>query len=131
MSTRPRIPPMQVITDGDMSAVSLTSEVTLLPSLSLGTYSFSWSGSTPVGTIALQISDDYSVDTQGNVKNAGTWNTVYVVLNGSTVVNSIPVSGNTGNGIVEWSTGAYAIRAIYTKGSGTGTLQSFVTAKVA
>lgn len=131
MSTRPRIPPMQVITDGDMSAVSITSEVTLLPSLSLGTYSYSWAGTAPVGNIAIQISDDYSVDAQGNVKNAGTWNTVYVTLNGSTVVNAIPVSGATGNGIVEWSTGAYAIRTVYTKTSGTGALQSFVTAKVA
>ena len=131
MASRPRIPPEQVITSGDMSAASITSSVTLLPSLSLGTYSYSWAGTSPVGNIAIQISDDYSVFPNGAVNNAGTWNTAYVVLNGSSTVNAIPVSGNTGNGIVEWSTGAYAIRTVYTKTSGTGTLQSFITAKVA
>jgi hypothetical protein len=131
MSNRPRLPPEQIITNGDMSAASITSLVTLLPSLSLGTYSYSWSGTSPVGNIAIQISDDYSIYPNGTVNNPGTWNTVYVTLNGSLIVNAIPVSGNTGNGIVEWSTGAYAIRTVYTKTSGTGTLQAFVTAKVA
>lgn len=131
MSLRPRIPPEQVITNGDMSTASITSAVTIIQSITLGTYSYSWSGTSPLGNLAIQISDDYSVYPNGAVNNAGTWNTVYVTLNGSSVVNAIPVSGNTGNGIVEWSSGAYAIRTVYTKTSGTGTLQAFFAGKVA
>lgn len=131
MSQRPRIPPESVITNGDMSQATITSAVTLLPSLTLGTYAYSWAGTAPVGNLAIQISNDYSLYPNGTVNNAGTWNTVYVTLNGSSVVNAIPVSGATGNGIVEWSTGAYAIRTVYTKTSGSGTLQAVFAAKVA
>lgn len=131
MSQRPRIPPETVIEDGDMSQASLTSSVTVLQSLTLGTYAYSWTGSSPVGTLAIQISNDYELYPNGQVKSAGTWNTVYVTLNGSTVTDSIPVSGSSGNGIVEWSTGAYAIRTVYTRVSGSGTLQCVFAAKVA
>jgi hypothetical protein len=131
VSTRSNIRPQSVILNGDMSLASLTSAVTILQSLTLGSYTYSWSGATPVGTISVEVSNDYSVDATGAVKNAGTWTAVYFTLNGATVVNSAPVSGNTGNGIIEWSTGAYAIRTKYTKGSGTGTLQAVVNGKVA
>lgn len=129
MSQRPRITPEPVIVNGNMSG-NITSLPTIVQSITLGTYSYSWSGSSPSGSIAIQISDDYALNPNGTVQNAGTWNTVYVTLNGSTVTNSIPVSGNTGNGIVEWSTGAYAIRTVYTAVSGTGTLQATFVGKV-
>ena len=131
MSTRSNIRPYSVITNGDMSTASITSAVTILQSITLGSYTYSWSGTSPVGTIAVQVSNDYSVNADGTVKNAGTWVALYVTLNGSSQVNSIPVTGNTGQGIVEWSTGAYAIRTVYTKTSGTGTLQSVINGKVA
>lgn len=138
MSQRPRIPPQVVIgpgspgnVSGDMSQASITSAVTILGSNTLGSYAYSWTGTTPVGTLAIQISDDYALAADGQtVVNAGTWNTVYFTLNGSTVVNSAPVSGNTGNGMIEFSTGAWAIRTVYTKTSGTGTLVATIAAKV-
>ncbi len=130
MSSRSNLRPQSVITNGSMSAASVTSAVTVLQSLTVGTYSYSWAGTAPIGNIAVQISNDYSILANGVVNNAGTWTTVYVTLNGSTVVNAIPVSGNTGNGVVEWSTGAYAIRTVYTKTSGTGTLQAVINGKV-
>jgi hypothetical protein len=129
MSQRPRIPPEPVIVNGDMSG-TITSAVTIVPSLTLGSYAYSWAGTSPVGTLAIQISNDYALYPTGAVQNAGTWVSVYVTLNGSTVTNSIPVSGNTGKGIVEWSTGAYAIRTVYTAGSGSGTLQATFVGKV-
>lgn len=131
MSTRSNLKPHQVITDGNMASASITSQVTVLQTLTIGSYSYSWSGSTPVGTIAIQASNDYKLDAAGNVLNAGTWTTLYFTLDGSSVVNSAPVSGNTGTGLIEFSTGAYAIRTVYTKGSGTGTLQAFIAGKVA
>lgn len=137
MSTRSNIRPQAVIgtgsnpaVSGDMSA-SITSNPTILQSLTLGSYSYSWSGTTPVGAISVEISNDYALNPDGTVKNAGTWTAVYVVLNGATTVNSIPLTGNTGEGMVEWSTGAYAIRSKYTRTSGIGTLQVIVNGKVA
>lgn len=131
MSSRPFLKRYGVILNGDMSAASLTSTVTILQLLTIGTYSYSWAGTSPVGAVSVEISNDYSLDPSGAVLNAGTWTAIYVTLNGSTVVNSIPVSGNSGSGVVEWSTGAYAIRTKYTKTSGTGTLQAVINCKVA
>lgn len=130
MSTRSNLRPQAVITNGDMSQASTTSSVTILQSLTVGSYTYSWAGTTPIGTLSVQISNDYSVNPDGTVKNAGTWNTIFFTLDGATVVNSAPVTGNSGNGVIEWSTGAYAIRTIYTKTSGTGTLQAVVNGKV-
>ena len=93
-------------------------------------YTFTWSGTSPVGTISVQASNDYSVDATGNVLNAGTWNVLPLNLNGS-VVTTVPISGNSGNGAVDIdSNGLYAIQAIYTAGSGSGTLNATVVAKV-
>jgi hypothetical protein len=64
------------------------------------------------------------------VANPGTWNTLPLDLNGVSVT-SIPISGNTGQGMVDISDlGAYAIRLVYTKTSGTGTISAIVNGKV-
>lgn len=129
MSSRPLVKPHAVITDGDMSTASITSDVTIIQMLSSISYGYSWTGSTPVGTLKIQVSNDYSVDAGGTVLNAGTWSTLDLVY-GGTIVSSIPVTGNTGNGLIDIETGAYAIRTVYTKSSGTGTLQCKITCKV-
>lgn len=130
MSTRSSLRPQPVVTNGDMALSSLTSDVTILQSLTVGTYSYSWAGSSPVGAIALQISNDYKLSADGRtVENAGTWTSVTLDLNG-TLVDAIPITGNSGNGIIEWTTGAYAIRTVYTKTSGTGTLNVIFNGKV-
>ena len=132
MADRPYNAPHQVITNGDMSQASITSQVTILQQKTLISYSYSWSGTSPVGTVAVQVSNDYVLSPDGKtVLNAGTWNALYLNYQGSGVL-SIPVTGNTGNGFIDVdATAAYAIRTVYTKTSGTGTLQSFITAKVA
>lgn len=131
MASRPIIKQYHSITDGDMSG-SITSDVTVLPLITVGSYTYSWSGTTPVGDISVEVSNDYSQGgIDGTPANAGTWTAIYFTLNGSSVVNAAPVSGNTGTGIIEWSTGAYAIRTKYTRASGTGTLQAILNGKVA
>lgn len=115
---------------GDMSATSITSKVTILQMITVGTYSYIWSGTSPIGNLAVQVSNDYKISESGEVLNSGTWTTIYVTLNGSTVVNAVPLSGNSGSGVIEWTTGAYAIRTVYTKVSGTGTLQCVINGKV-
>ena len=111
--------PQQVIIDGDMSG-SMTSLVTIKDQLVMLSYSITWSGSSPVGAISVQTSDDYSQNVDGSVKTAGTWNTL--PLSAPTLV-----SGNTGNGFIDIVGHAgYALRLVYTATSGTGTMQAFV-----
>lgn len=123
MSTRPQIKPHQVITNGDMSG-SITSQVTVLSNVSIVNYAYIWSGASPSGTITVQVSNDVALDSQGNVQNAGTWNTL-------PLSNTPTISGNTGNGAIDIDLiGSYAIRTVYNFISGTGTLQAYVVGKV-
>lgn len=130
MSSRPNSPKYPVIVNGNMSG-NITSAVTILQLLTVGTYSYSWSGTAPVGNISVEVSNDYAIDAGGNVINPGTWTAIYFTLNGSSTVNAAPVSGNTGTGIIEFTTGVYAIRTKYAFTSGTGTLQAIINCKVA
>ena len=93
-------------------------------------YSYSWSGTSPVGAISVQVSNDYSIDAQGRVSNSGTWNTVFFMDTNGNIVTSFSVTGNTGSGLLDIETSAYAIRTLYTRTSGTGTLQATVNGKV-
>jgi hypothetical protein len=107
--------------------IGLPSIILRLPMIS---YAFSWAGTSPVGTVSVQVSNDYSENAVGGVQNAGTWNTIPLVYSGSSVT-AIPLSGNTGNGFVDIdSLAGYAIRPIYTFTSGTGSLQAILEAKV-
>ena len=130
MSTREKLSPFKVITDGSMSG-NLTSAVTIISGISMLSYGFSWVGTSPVGTVSVQVSNDYALDVTGAVANAGTWNTLTLNV-GGTPATTVAVSGNTGNGGVDiFQTGFYAIRCIYTRASGTGTLQATIAGKVA
>ncbi len=116
---------------GALLITSITSAATILQMLSLVSYSFSWAGSSPVGIINVQVSNDFSLDAGGGIKNAGTWNTVTVEINGTTL-SDIPVTGSTGTGFIDiTATAAYAMRVVYTRTSGSGTLQAILAAKVA
>lgn len=130
MSSRPFVKQYPVIEDGDMSA-DITSEVTVMQMMAVAAYTYSWSGTSPVGVLRVEVSNDYKpgvMDT--NPVNSGTWVPIYFTLNGSTTVNEAPLTGNTGVGIIEFSTGAYAVRTVFDRTSGTGTLQSVLNAKV-
>jgi hypothetical protein len=129
MSSRPMLRPYSVITDGNMASASITSSVTIIQQLSSINYAFSWSGTTPIGTIKVQASNDYSIDASGTVLNSGNWITLDLSYGGATV-SSVPVTGNTGAGMVDVVSGAYALRVVYTKTSGVGTIQCKINAKV-
>lgn len=137
MSTRTSLRPAQVIpspqgspANGNSMAANITSAPTVLQSISQVCYSLSWTGTSPVGTVSVQASNDYSLDPNGQVNNAGTWNTMTLQYNGS-AVTTIPVSGNSGNGLIDITdTAAYAVRLVYTASSGTGSLIAIVSGKV-
>lgn len=118
-----------VISNGNLAA-SITSAITLIPKLSMITYAYSWSGSSPSGTVIVQVSNDYTVDSQGVVSNAGTWNTLPFTDSAGDTVTSFALSGSSGVGFLEVVTGAYAIKTVYTRVSGTGTLQVTLNSKV-
>lgn len=124
MSSRTQLNPYSVITNGSMAG-NITSSVTITQKLSLVSYAVSWTGTAPVGAMSVQVSNDYSLYPNGLVNNAGTWNTL--PLSASTAV-----SGGTGNGFIDIDANAgYALRLVYTRTSGTGTMNATVTGKVA
>lgn len=88
-------------------------------------YDISWAGTAPIGVMSVQVSNSYSKNADGSVKNAGNWTTL--VLSAAT-----PVSGNTGTGFIDIDQLAgYAIRLVYTRTSGIGTMNAIVNCKVA
>lgn len=123
MASRPLLKPFQVITNGDMSA-DIVSEISIIDNITGVSYAVTWSGSSPVGTCSVEISDDYTENADGSERNPGTWNTM--------PLSPAPtVSGNTGNGYIDiLGTVGYAIRLRYTSTSGTGSMQAIVTGKV-
>lgn len=138
MGTRTNLRPQRVIPSpegdpidsGDMGD-DITSAPILMQSLTGMGFSFSWLGTSPVGTLAVEISNDFSLDAKGEVLNEGTWTTLTLNLNGAPV-QSIPVTGNSGNAFIDIEkTSAYAIRAVYTATSGDGELIAYANGKVA
>lgn len=129
MSTRPQIRPQIVIpspqgspANGNSMATNITSAPTVIDNLTAASYAYSWTGTSPVGTISVQCSNDYALNPDSSVKNAGTWTTLTLNYQGS-AVQSIPLTGNSGNGFIDLSPlGGYAIRTVYTATSGTGSL---------
>lgn len=132
MSSRPQLKPQPVLnsTTGQSMAGNLTSLVTVISNITRVSYGVSWSGTSPVGTLSVQGSNDYQQNADGSVENAGTWTTLTLESNGSSTT-TIPVSGNTGAGMIDvQNTAIYALRLIYTSASGTGTLSATICGKV-
>jgi hypothetical protein len=114
--------PQPVIVNGDMSG-DLISEVTIIDQLRMASYSIVWIGASPVGNVSVQVSDDYSLYTDGGVRNPGTWNTL--PLSAPT-----PVSGNFDHGFIDIDCNAgYALRLLYSATSGTGTMNVVLMGK--
>lgn len=123
MSSRRPITPHKVITNGDMSG-DITSSVSIIQSTSMISYDVSWTGTAPVGVMAVQVSNSYSQNADGTVKDPGNWTDL--------VLSATPtVSGSPGNGFIDIDEcAAYAMRIQYRRTSGTGTMQVVVSGKV-
>lgn len=130
MSTRTVLRPNTLPTI-DMSQSATASSPTILQGLSMVSYAVSWTGTTPTGTLALEISNDYSLEPNGTVNNSGTWNIAPINVGGA-FSTSAAISGNTGNGFIDvQAIGAYACRLLYTRSGGSGTMTITVAGKVA
>ena len=107
-----------------MSQASVITEPTIISNVSMVSYDISWSGSSPVGVITIQVSNSYSENADGSVRDAGNWTTL-------TLSAPTNVSGNTGNGFIDIdATAGYAVRLVYTKVSGSGNLNVIICGKV-
>ncbi len=130
MSTRTHLAPFRVITAGDMSD-DITSLPTILQTLTKVSYEVSWSGTTPIGTIAVEVSNSYKLNPGSGVQDAGNWTVIPLQDDTGAVVLSLPITGNTGSAFIDVETGANAIRLVYTSTSGIGTMTAIVSGKVA
>jgi len=126
--------PYKILTDGDMSTASLTSSVTEIKYLDDIGIQLDWTGS-PVGSFAIQISADhkeYPVASPAKTTTTGNWTPLTLTYwNGSSFVTDTSVPTSLGSPIfldLALLSAPY-IRVVYTKGSGSGTLQITITAK--
>lgn len=127
-----------IISAGDMSSASLTSQVTSIQYLDNIGIQFTWTGS-PVGTFQVQVSADYIRDDStpgssgyGQVSNTGNWIPLTLSYwNGVALVTGTTVPTSVGSPVyidIDLMSAPW-IRAVYTKSSGTGTLTAVITAK--
>lgn len=129
MSSRPLIAPntLKPIINGASMAASITGPATIIQMLPGISYDIVWSG-TPTGSFAVQVSNTVTFNGDGSVNNAGSW----TALPTSAFAGTYPTpAGSAGNGFLDVvGTEAYAVRLVYTRISGTGTLTVVAAAKV-
>lgn len=129
MSDRPRIVPNlnKPLFDAVSTASSITGPATIINGLPGISYDIAWTGTT-TGTFAVQVSNSFSLNADGSVANAGNWNT----LPPAAFIGTIPApAGSPDHGFIDVvGTEAYAIRLVYTRTSGTGTMTVLAAAKV-
>ena len=112
------IVPYKIIDDGDMSG-SLTSVITDVQFQDNVGIIVSWSGTTPVGTLTVEVANQVKDDPDSLI-----WDELDF---GAT----ISVSGNTGQHSLNIQSLPYTkIRLKYNRASGTGTLNAILTSKV-
>lgn len=113
----------RTITDGNMGSATLTSLVTNIQRLDNIGIQINFAG-TPTGTFDVQVSADYAQDEFGNVTNVGNWISLDLTpspaASGSASQIYIDIAGLS----APW------IRVKYTRTSGTGTLNTYVTGKM-
>jgi len=129
MSDRPLIAPIfnkPLISAGDMSG-NITGPATVIQRLPGISYDIKWTGN-PTGTFAVQVSNTYAINPDGSVANAGNWTS----LPTASFTGTYPApAGSGGTGFLDVvGTEAYAVRLIYTAGSGSGSLTVVAAAKV-
>lgn len=113
--------PVHIIVAGSMGGNITSSPVEVKNQDNIG-LQFNWTGS-PVGVFTIQISMDYKQDIEGNVMVTGNWVTI-------PVSPSIAAAGSADSAYVDINqTSAQYMRIVYTRTSGTGTLDAFIDGK--
>jgi hypothetical protein len=107
------------------------SGITVLKSLSVVSYDIAWAGSTPIGSVSVQLSNTYKRNPDGTAANPGSWNSIPFQDNTGAIVQTVAVSGNSGTAFIDIRvSGAEAIKIVYTPTSGSGSLTAVISGKV-
>jgi hypothetical protein len=113
--------PVKVISAGNMGAASITSSVLNIQNQDNLGIQFIWTG-TPTGTFGFEVSLNHKEGPNGNTLVEGDWSPI--------AIPGIVASGSAGNAYVGLNqVGAPFIRVTYTRTSGTGTLNAYISAK--
>lgn len=105
-----------------MSQATLTSTPVNIQYLDNIVFQAIFTGS-PVGIFSVQSSLTYNQDANGNILNAGTWTAL--------TLNPTPSIAAAGNLLIDMNQLSMPwIRLVYTKTSGTGTLNAYVGGKM-
>jgi hypothetical protein len=118
------IKPYKVISAGDMSQSSLTSAVSNIQGVDNIAYQVNFSGS-PVGTFDVQVSMDFQPGVSPNSAPANSGTLISLPLS-----SPVAASGSAGAAYLDLNqVSAPFIRIVYTKTSGTGSLDALIVAK--
>lgn len=122
MSSRPYLKPFQVITNGSM-ATSLTSLPTSIGQISQIGYTLSWTG-TPTGSFDVQVCNNAQFNSVGAyISGSGSWVSL-------PLTPTISAAGSSDSAYADViPTSAAFMRVVYTRVSGTGTLNVIVAGK--
>lgn len=119
---KPTLPPIQVVTSGDMSG-SITSQAQYIGYFDNVCIQLDFTG-TPTGTFAVEVSANHQRNLYGEITNAGDW----IAL----ALPTTPTASGAADHIaidVNQCSFPY-IRVVYTRGSGSGTLNALIGGKM-
>lgn len=113
--------PVHVITTTSMGATITGDPIEIKNQDNIG-IQLHWTG-TPVGAFSIQISSNYRQDIEGNVQVTGNWVTL-------PLSPAITAAGSADDAYIDLNQmSAMYMRIVYTRTSGTGTLDAYVVAK--
>lgn len=124
MSNRSNLPPYKVLSQGDLSQATVTTTPTDVRNQDNVMYQFNVTGAAAAGTIDIQVSNDYVPPTTpgGTPQNAGTWTSL-----GSAYQATV---AGAGTGVIMLTQiEAPFTRALFTKTSGSGNMDAYVSGK--
>lgn len=124
MAAKTFLKPFKVLSSGDMSQDSLTSEITSVQGVDNIAYQFIFTGN-PIGVFTIEVSADYAPGTGPNSApaNPGHWDPL-------PITPAMVAAGTDGSVFVDLNQmGCPYIRAVYTRTSGSGSLDMIITAK--
>lgn len=121
MADRPYIKPSPVLSAASM-ATDLTSDITILAQKTGASYDLVWTGA-PVGTFSVEISNSVTQGSDGAI-TGGNWTPV-------TLSTAITAAGTADNAFINLAgLEAYAVRLVYTRTSGSGSVTALICSKV-
>lgn len=130
MSRRPVIVPNlnSPLVNAHSTAATFSSPATIINQIPGISYDVSWTGTT-TGTFSVEVSNTFSLASNGSAGNAGNWQ----ALPATAFMDTLPApAGSSGHGFIDVikPTQAYAIRLTFTRSAGTGTMTVLASAKV-